>query len=463
MKNILLFLIINFFFFKLSVSYLIFPFKTRETQIKGSDKNITLFLRSLIDNHIFVNIEIGDPKQTIEVFLRTNSYTFFLSEKPKNDSEINPPNPMIYDVRSKIDNFFDQENSNTLTITNQSIYSSPGNVHLGNISYDYISLINNKNENMKIKIPFILYHTTTGNMPGVIGLKAIRSESNKEYNFFERLKLNDAIESYYWMINYTSNNEGNLIIGEPPHIFDPENYKENELFISHPFVHESLDNWGIKFDKINFNEKKIISNFPFFFNYEYNYIQGIDDLEKLLDIYFNESILNGICHKERINYPYAPRKFFYCDKDKYKNNIKYFPDLKLFNNELNYTFIMDYKDLFIEKYDKIVLMIFFDDYPYEWYLGKPFLRKYSFLINQDSKIVGFYKRDETKNKNSNDNDNIKNNEDYILLKIILIVIGIIILLSLGIFIGKYFYKGKTKKKNIIDEDYDYASKNDEIN
>ena len=108
-------------------------------------------------------------------------------------------------------------------------------------------------------------------------------------------------------------------------------------------------------------------------------------------------------------------------------------------------------------------MIFFDDYPYEWYLGKPFLRKYSFLINQDSKIVGFYKRDETKNKNSNDNDNIKNNEDYILLKIILIVIGIIILLSLGIFIGKYFYKGKTKKKNIIDEDYDYASKNDEIN
>ena len=54
---------------------------------------------------------------------------------------------------------------------------------------------------------------------------------------------------------------------------------------------------------------------------------------------------------------------------------------------------MDYKDLFIEKYDKIVLMIFFDDYPYEWYLGKPFLRKYSFLIQQDSNIVGFYKRD----------------------------------------------------------------------
>jgi len=141
MKNILLFLIINFFLFKFSVSYLVLPFKTRETQIKGSDENITLFLRSLIDNHIFVNIEIGEPKQTIEAFLRTNSYTFFLSEKPKNDSKLNPPNPMIYDVCSKIDNFFDQDNSTTLEITNKSIYSSPGNIHLGNISYDYISLI----------------------------------------------------------------------------------------------------------------------------------------------------------------------------------------------------------------------------------------------------------------------------------------------------------------------------------
>ena len=454
-------MIINFFLFKFSVSYLVLPFKTRETQIKGSDENITLFLRSLIDNHIFVNIEIGEPKQTIEAFLRTNSYTFFLSEKPKNDSKLNPPNPMIYDVCSKIDNFFDQDNSTTLEITNKSIYSSPGNIHLGNISYDYISLINNKNENIKIKIPFILYHTTTGNMPGVIGLKSIRYESYKEYNFFERLKLNDAIESYYWMLNYTSDNEGNLIIGEPPHIFDPENYKESELFISHPFVHEDLDNWGIKFDKINFNETKINSNYPFFFNYEYNYIQGIDDLEKLLDIYFNESIRNGTCYKERINYIYAPRKFFFCDKDKYKNIIKYFPDLKLFNNELNYTFILDYKDLFIEKYDKIVLMIFFDDYPYEWYLGKPFLRKYSFLINQDSNIVGFYKREVSKNKNVN--DNTKNNEDYTLLKIILIIIGIILLLILGIFIGKYFYKEKDKKINIIDEEYDYTSKNDEIN
>ena len=408
MKKILLFLIINFFIFKFSISYLVLPFKTREAQIKRSEKNITLFLRSLIDNHIFVNIEIGEPKQTLEAFLRTNSYTFFLSEKPNNDSTIDPPNPMIYDVGSKLVNFFDQEKSDTLEITNKSIYSSPGNLHLGNISYDYISLINNKNENIKIKIPFILYHKTTGNMPGVIGLKAIRHELDKEYNFFESLKLNDAIESYYWMVNYTSDYEGNLIIGEPPHIFDHENFKESELFISHPFVHESLDNWGIKFDKIDFNEKKINFNYPFFFIYEYNYIQGIDELEKLLDEYFNESIQNGTCYKERINYIYAPRKFFYCDKDKFKNNIKYFPDLKLFHYELNYTFILDYKDLFIEKYDKIVLMIFFDDYPYEWYLGKPFLRKYSFLIQQDSNIVGFYKRD-AKNKNGNGNDNAKNN------------------------------------------------------
>ena len=114
-----------------------------------------------------------------------------MSEKPKNDSEINPVNPMIYDIRSKIDNFFDQENSSTLEITNKSIYSSPGNIHLGNISYDYISLINNKRENIKVKIPFILYHSTTGNMPGVIGLKSIilHLSLDSSYINFSNIKL----------------------------------------------------------------------------------------------------------------------------------------------------------------------------------------------------------------------------------------------------------------------------------
>ena len=222
----------------------------------------------------------------------------------------------------------------------------------------YIYFKTNSNEEFKIKIPFILYHNIMGNMPAVIGLKALIYEKNKDLNFIEKLKINEIINSYFWMINYTSNNEGNFIIGEMPHIVDPLYFNKDELYYSHPFSHESMYDWGLRFDKITFKEKNIISNYPCLFNYEYNYIQGIEDLEKELDIYFNESIKNGTCFKEIIKYPYVPHKFFYCNKEKYTNNMKYFPSLKFYHNELNYTFELNYKDLFIEKKDKIILLIF---------------------------------------------------------------------------------------------------------
>ena len=122
---------------------------------------------------------------------------------------------------------------------------------------------------------------------------------------------------------------------------------------------------------------------------------------------------------------------------------------------MNYTFELNYKDLFVEKYDKLILMVFFPkNGSMDWYLGKPFLKKYSFLMNQDSKIIGYYDRKIIDNSNNN---------NYITLKIILIVIGIIIILALGVVLGKFITKEK-KRKNIMDDDgYDYTAKNDEIN
>ena len=46
-----------------------------------------------------------------------------------------------------------------------------------------------------------------------------------------------------------------------------------------------------------------------------------------------------------------PTNFCYYDREKYKDNIKYFPPLVFEHNELNYIFELNYKDLFIEKDD----------------------------------------------------------------------------------------------------------------
>ena len=450
-RNIFIFIIL----LKFSYLYLIFPFKTRKAYIKDNEKNLTKIFRSLIYNHIYINLEIGQPKQVIDAFLILEKTQFYLSEK-NNDINTNSPNPSIEDVGSNIENFYDKNKSDTIEITNITRNTYYGGPHEGKVIKDYLYFKIGANEVIKIKFNTTLYNTTLGNMPAKLGLGFINYQGDKDYNFIDQLKSNDIINSYFWMINYTSEYEGNFIIGEQPHIFDPINFNENELSQTNPLVNPTMDELGLRFDEITFQNKSFRPYFECIFKYEFNYIRGMPEIEKELDKYFNKSIENGTCFKEYVKYPYGPNKFYYCNKEKYKDNIAFFPPLIFEHKELNFTFELDHKDLFVEKGDKLILMIFFFDSGMKWNLGKPFLRKYPFLINQDSKTVGFYKR-------SNNNNNINDNRS-ITLKIILIILGLIILLVLGIFIGKYYLNDKKNNKsiNIIDDEYDYQTKNDEI-
>ena len=443
------FIIIN----KISSSYILYPFKTRITKIENSEKNITLLFRSLQDNNIYINLDIGKPKQSIEFFLRTDSEILYISEKNKKDLNPNYKNPQIYDVNSDFDKFLDTNKSTSLSITSQSL--SVFNDQ-GKYSNDIISFKTNKNT-IELRTSFGLLKSSRGNMPGVIGFKLLKYDSNRSYNLIEQLKSNNIINSYYWMIDYTSDYEGNLIIGELPHIFDPEHFKEENFKNAYTFLYNTITEWGLRFDEITFQNHNFRPFHECIFKYDLNYIYGITYFEEEMDKYFNKSIINGICFKENVKYPYSPHIFYYCDKEKYKDKVKEFPPLRFEHKELNYTFELDYKDLFIEKNDKLVLLVFFDDYGMDWKLGRPFLRKYSFLMNPDSKTVGFYRKNNY--INYLEHDNSKENK---ILKIIFIIIGIIILFFLGIFIGIYYYKDKKRPINVINDDFEYNTKNDDL-
>ena len=83
-------------------------------------------------------------------------------------------------------------------------------------------------------------------------------------------------------------------------------------------------------------------------------------------------------------------------------------------------------------------------------LGYPFLKKYKFIFNQDSKTLGyFYKSRELE---SEDN---KVPIGYI----IIIVILSIIFIGLGVFAFIYFFKTKKKKKNAEELSEESDSKN----
>ena len=70
------------------------------------------------------------------------------------------------------------------------------------------------------------------------------------------------------------------------------------------------------------------------------------------------------------------------------------------------------------------------------------------------KLLAFITKKEMKIINENNSSNT-------VLKIIFIILGVGILLILGIFIGKYYFKDK-KRKIIIEDDYEYNSKKDDI-
>ena len=101
MKNrekLIYLLFININLFSYSFSYLIFPFKTKKSIIDNTENNITRLFRSLLYNNIYIDLEIGQPKQKIEAFLVSKELYFFISEKTKNNPRTNVTNPDYDDV-----------------------------------------------------------------------------------------------------------------------------------------------------------------------------------------------------------------------------------------------------------------------------------------------------------------------------------------------------------------------------
>ena len=80
-----------------------------------------------------------------------------------------------------------------------------------------------------------------------------------------------------------------------------------------------------------------------------------------------------------------------------------------------------------------------------WILGKPFIKKYQFIFEQEKRLVGFYQI-------------IENPISYFKLQVTLICILSSIIIILWILVFRYFkYKIRKKRINEIDDIYDYSS------
>ena len=149
--------------------------------------------------------------------------------------------------------------------------------------------------------------------------------------------------------------------------------------------------------------------------------------------------------------------FYYCDKNPASiNNIKTnFPSLKFIHQDFNFNFTITVDDLIVEKDDYFYFLIFFSNYQkYEWKLGRPFVNKYNFMVDQDGKKVMFYSEKEEVSLPGVQSKSL----------VVILIVLIIIFLCLGFFFARKIYKSKFKKHiNVIEEPFEYhPEQNNEI-
>ena len=199
------------------------------------------------------------------------------------------------------------------------------------------------------------------------------------------------------------------------------------------------------------------------------------------EYYFKEYISENICLEKSLTLSQGFQEHIIICDSSMKKNLKSFPSLHFFNIGYEYTFNMDYNDLFIEIENKIYFLIVGKDMKSNiWSLGKTFMKKYPLIFNEDKKTISFVylnkfaqKDEQGQDKKKEDNNNHKkddiegkgsnNSSHKYYYLIIIIIICVTIGIVFGVIIGKKIWKKRRTRANELDDNVDYIEKDDKNN
>lgn len=335
---------------------------------------------------------------------------------------------------------------------------------------------------------------------GVIGLALPGYTTKKKCSYItEKVKESDnTIKKEVWSIKYFNPSEkkdfeGEIIIGVEPHdyepsIFNESNYKKAYNHINEvEFIDDYDQRWTatyveykLKFEKVFYykdNNNHIIENEVnisftdgkeavldfnigmikcpnvYLTSIKENFFKKYINSNTCQEIIFSDNCHTLVCDKEKLNID--PNQFY-----------ESFPILYFFSFDLNYTFVLDGKDLFFERNNKIYFMIYSkNERIFNWRFGELFLKKYYFTFNQENKKIGFYDNniyygstEEPNNINNSNNGKIKTGTIILIIGITLLIIEIVV--AIIWFKKKGCDKNRRKRANeLSDDNYDYLSGN----
>ena len=398
---------------------------------KKSTKETKIYPDNLLQNDLEITIKIGTPPQSIDLNLRSKVYTFFIASSK---ADLNLP----YTT-------FNETESTTLIKENDEPEEYLGQEYKeGHKIYE--SIIINEKEIKNISL--ILATKVLYKESGALGLRLIEShEYGDDLSFIYQIKHHANLDNYAFTLKYDNDNKGELIIGSYPHLYD-KNYEEaNFVYTRAGTIGNNVD-WVFDFDVIRYDNKTINSIVKkALIKVEYGLIQAPYRLKK----YFNDNFFNNSCN-ERFNYL---KNIFiiHCDKS---FEIKNFKNLSFILKDIEYEFILTYKDLFIEENNEYVFSIVFDSDFSEgstWILGKSFMKKYQLVFDLERKIIGLYK------KNTNKENYVKNQKiNKFVIYIILLIIFSCICIGLLVYLIYIIKKPRRNRAcELNDDNFDYIA------
>lgn len=432
--------------------------------------NPSNIIQYYINQRAYLNFEVGNPKQKIQIPLVFDTNNFYITDAD------------IFTNDTKLFSGFSLYNfSKSLTNIEISYYDSYDCDYFQFASYNSEQFFfNNKNYSLEFFGPYESGITVPGGIGMLLDPNNQHDDNKKRKDtFFGQLKSNKLIEDYYWSIFYNSKEknikeeEGFILIGKQPHEIDSDlGYYKNGNFQEKDKINFYIKNFpnllfetDLLYAYEGTNKNKVIEDFPTgvtsYKTIRLDYHSGAVQIPKSLQPYyhrvFEQYIIDKQCFNETIKNNYD---FYYCKKDKdIINKIKnVFPGINFRSQDLNYNLTLEADDLFIEENDYIFFLIYFPKSENDriWKMGKPFLKKYQFSFNNDQTFFSFYNKLEQNEKKSG---GINTGIFVLAIFATIIVVVIICFIIFKFFIFEKFFR-KKRANELEDNDYEYTPNND---
>lgn len=410
-------------------------YKTKKSEViinNDLDQTNLIFAEGLdLENNehdqMIVNLCLGTPVQCFDVLVDSGSFLLWVSDKHSKDTETSV-------------NRFDWKKSNTFS--NEGIhYMIPygtGSAE-GMISKEKVTLGEMEVENFKFLLANKIVQNS--NLDGILGLGYYYEDFDNgavDFSLLDQLKDRNVIKSQMFTQKYTGNKQGKMFIGDLPE----EISGDLENFGSCPAL--KTDNsgrlnprWqctlrGVFFGYENKSDQAINIDQPALFDTGTNLmIAPYEFMENLKNTYFKEMIDGGYCK-------FLPEGQFFLFRCSRTAPLINLPEFNFIFGE--WVLKMKTQELFYNYRNMEIRFIFAASLNTDgWIIGEPLLKKFHFVFDKGSDLIGFY------GKEDKFRSNMPFPNPYASLIILGIVLASAILIAL-IALAVYLYIKKRRSK-----------------